>query len=270
MKKLIFALGIVVSLFSLSCSEKKQKQVDNYQSLETDFLKWWQYHNDSIHLTLPFVSLDSNGNQIPKKDFLSELNSGSFIPIKLENKENIPKYQLLKLTKNANPEIRKTIKNTSKKIYQQNELIGKEFPNFNFEDLNGRIYNNDRIRGKTVILKCWFINCKPCIQEFPILNEYVIKNKREDVLFLSLAIDNEFKLKEFLKLKKFEYEVVPNQEQFMENDLLVQAYPTHIIIDKNGQFIHVSSSAEEMISALENNLLIESKKLPPPPPPIQG
>src|SRR5690606_15029725 len=98
---------------------------------------------------------------------------------------------------------------------------------------NKNHYTNENTKGKTLILKTWFINCKACVAEFPELNEFVEKHKhRNDIVFVSLALDTKSELEDFLQKKYFEYEVVPNQEEFIEK-LNLQIYPTHIIVDKD-------------------------------------
>jgi len=138
-------------------------------------------------------------------------------------------------------------------------MEGTVFPKFDLKDLNGVEYTNEKTKGKTVVLKCWFIACAPCVAEFPQLNELVEKYKnRDDIVFVSLAFDSKEKLEPFLLKKPFRYAVVPDQKQFMFSDLDIKSYPTHIIIDKNGIIRKVVTSADEMIDALENDVLLNA------------
>jgi len=148
-------------------------------------------------------------------------------------------------------------------------MEGKFFPKFQFTDLNGVVYNNENTMGKIIILKCWFIACKACVAEFPELNELVEKYQdREDVIFISLAYDSDAELKQFLLRKPFNYKVASVQQEFMENELEINAYPTHFIIDKIGKIKKVVNSANELILELDASgiLYINKTQMIPPPP----
>jgi thiol-disulfide isomerase/thioredoxin len=147
------------------------------------------------------------------------------------------------------------------------KMEGLPLTEFNFTDLNGNKYTNENTKGKTIILKTWFINCKACVAEFPELNEFVEKYKqRNDMIFVSLALDSKAELENFLQKNDFEYQVVPNQKEFIDKKLNLQMFPTHIIVDKIGTILKIVNKASEMISFLENENK-QTEKIPPPPPP---
>jgi len=200
---------------------------------------------------------------------LKRLTSGDFIPVKLTSKDSITYYKLFKLDKTASKDISNTIRNVSKVGYKFFKMEGKKFPDFDFTDIDGIHYTNKNTKGKMVILKCWFISCKPCVAEIPELNKLVERYKnRKDILFISLAFDSKKDLKSFILKNPFKYAIVPNQKDFMENILQVYAYPTHFIIDKRGVLKNVVNTAT-LISILENKTFIKENliKRPPPPPP---
>jgi len=128
---------------------------------------------------------------------------------------------------------------------------GQALPNFNFTDIDDNVYNPATIKGKIVVLKCWFIHCTACVAEFPELNKMVDEYKdRKDVVFVSLASDNKEELKAFLQKRKFNYAVVASQGNYMINRLNISAYPTHSLIDRNGRIVKVTNTIEELIPFL--------------------
>lgn len=89
----------------------------------------------------------------------------------------------------------------------------------------------------------------------PALNELVQKYKdRNDILFVSLAIDPKPELQAFLAKTQFDYATVPNQERYMAEKLLVNAYPTHFIIDKKGLLVNVVSDEQSIADLLEKEI----------------
>ncbi len=235
------------------------------KEIQTEFKKWWEYHYYNIALSNNFIPIDSNDKIIEKREFLQKLIAGGYIPIKglSDNRKEI--YKLYKLTKDADAEIESQIKESSRQIYKNFKMENTKFPNFSFEDLEGNRYNNDAIKNKIVVLKCWFIACGACVEEFPELNYLVEKyGDRKDIVFISLATDSAESLYKFLEKKQFSYAVVPNQSDFMRSRLKVEGYPTHIIIDR-GVIKKVVNSSSELEKAL-HKIIKEINNFTAPPP----
>lgn len=219
--------------------------------LEKSFSDWWKYHNKTIRLSTDFIALDNVEKRISKQSFLEKLNSGEFIPVKLNCSDSIC-YQLYKLEKASDKTIPDVIKYAAAEALKNFKMEGNGFPSFSFKDLKGVEYNNAKLKGKILVVKCWFIACPPCIEEIPVLNELVEKYRiRKDVVFLGLAFDQKKALDVFLQKNPFKYAVIPNQKQFEFNTLDVKSYPTHIIVDQKGIIRKVVNSAEEMILTLD-------------------
>jgi len=274
---------VILSILLFSCKEKEKtekksssKKVENFEpkiefnEIESDFIKWWTYHSNNISLSSNFIGLNEQSDTIDKKLFLEKLITANYIPLKMKSNDKDNTYKLFRLDSNADKSIGSTIKNESLTNLKHFKMEGLPLPEFNFTDLNGNKYTNENTKGKTIILKTWFINCKACVAEFPELNELVENYKqRNDMIFVSLALDSKAELENFLQKKDFEYQVVPNQKEFIDKKLNLQMYPTHIIVDKIGTIIKVVNKASEMISFLENENK-QTEKIPPPPPPASA
>jgi len=276
MKKHQIITILLLSIFVFSCKKESEKtqvseQVENLEpkinlsELETDFMRWWTYHSSNISLSSNFTGLNEKSDTIQKKQFLEKLITSNYIPVKLKSNEQSETYKLFKLDSFANKSIGSTIKNESLTILKHYKMEGLPFPEFDLTDLNGILYTNESTKGKTLILKTWFINCKACVAEFPDLNELVNKYKlNNDIIFVSLALDSKTELESFLQKKGFEYKVVPNQRDFIDKKLNLQIYPTHIIVDRNGIILKVVNKASEMIEFFENEKKL-TENIPPPP-----
>lgn len=239
----------------MACAQKPdlgQPDVD-FKTIEKNFMQWWTYQYNNINLSSNFIAIDDSSQIISKRDFLKKLNSGDYIPLKLISDDSISRYKLFKLDQTSDSTIRNTIKDTSYSEYRYFNMEGKTFPEFTFKDLNGVEYNNTNTKGKIVIIKCWFIACQACVAEFPELNELVLKfQNRNDIVFISLALDTKEKLEQFISQKTFNYAVVASQKLFLNNELGIRSYPTHLIIDKSGRIVKVVNRANQMILALKD------------------
>jgi len=237
-------------------SEETNNSVSNtmdYSDILSSYDNWKNYNNENIDLSSEFIAVDIDGSEIDKKNFLEKLLTGSYIPVKLFESENM--YQLHKLKAEADEKISKSIKRNSNSIYNYFLKEGSEFPQFNFTDLNGNNYTSNNTKGKYLIIQCGFAQCTQCIDEFPKLNELYDKYEDfEDVVFISLSFDKEDKLKKILSNKEFRYPVIPNQKSFIKDKINATQYPTHIIVDKYGNIEKIITNSDSLTLTIDNLL----------------
>jgi thiol-disulfide isomerase/thioredoxin len=111
---------------------------------------------------------------------------------------------------------------------------GEKFKGEKLVDINGNKFDLKNAGSKIFVINFWFINCSPCKKEIPDLNELVAKYKdNKDVVFIGIALDRSYDLREFLKTMPFSYNVV-DDGQYYATKYGVKAYPTHVIVGKDG------------------------------------
>ncbi len=217
-----------------------------------DFNGFWIYYNRNIKLYENFVAHNVDGQVMDKTIFLQQMKTERYLPMLLASSDPKPHYQLFRIPKGTDPNIGTYMRQFAADELKYSQMKGKPIPAFSFKDINGKLYTSANTKGKIVLFKCWFIGCVACVQEMPALNELVQKYKdRNDILFVSLAIDAKTELQEFLAKTKFDYATVPNQERYMAEKLLVNAYPTHFLIDKNGLLVNVVNEESAIASLLD-------------------
>jgi peroxiredoxin len=206
-------------------------------------------------LTRDITAYDLASKVISKRAFFEKLTTGNYLPLRLSSTDGKLYYKLYKIGAKVPKEMGSYIRSYSTTFLDYYNRVGKQFPAFNFTDIKGNKYTMTSTKGKTVVLKCWFIGCHRCEEEMPELNELMAQYKnRKDIIFLSLAIDSKPKLEAFLKRKRFDYSIVANQEEFMTNKMQVNAYPTHFIINKKGIIVSVVTNPDEIEYALKNKI----------------
>jgi peroxiredoxin len=250
-----FIYFIAISTFSYAQNSKNNSPKIEPKILLKDFQHWWNYTYKFVNLSSDFKAYSSESKVISKESFLKSLSTGNYIPLMINSNETQELYKLYKLKSSDNADIISAMKQLGQTEYERFKREGTKIPKFNFKDLNGKIYTNENTKGKTLVLKCWFIHCTSCVAEMPDLNQLVAKYKnRKDVLFVSLAYDSETQLKEFLHKKVFDYAVVSIKQNYIEKQLNVSAYPTHFIINKDGIIAKIVDRQDYLAEALKKEL----------------
>jgi len=260
MKSVRIFLSVFSVLVFLSCHKNSDYGIPEIDSsiIQKDFMNWWEYYSANIILSSDFIPLDENSKIINKDNFLQLLTSGEYIPIKLNSSDKLIYYKLFKLEPFSAASIKPTIINESSYSFENFKREGTEFPEFNFKDLDGNVYNKENTKEKIIVLKCWFIHCHQCVQEMPELNRLVKEyENRKDIIFVSLATDTNQELERFLTKKTFNYAVVPNQKSYLTETLNISTYPTHIIINKKGLITKAVSNCKELATALKKESLLK-------------
>lgn len=251
MKKSITFLFLLVIFVSCSAQPYGKPEVDPIQ-VQQNFMSWNAYQSKNIMLSRDFVALDSNSKTITKDAFLNELTVGNYIPIRLQSDDSIYYYRLFKIEATSDTSIKATIVQTAFDEYKNFQMEGKPFPKFSFTDLDGNVVSNESMKGKIIVIKCWYIHCPMCIKEFPDVNRLANEYKdRSDILFVSLAEDTPEQLKAFLIKKPLSYLVIPNMKIYMNETLQLNAFPTHFILNKEGVIAKVLPNFESLEVALE-------------------
>ncbi|MGH2644594.1 MAG: TlpA family protein disulfide reductase, partial [Chitinophagaceae bacterium] len=189
---------------------------------------------------------------INKGVFLKDLSSGHYFPLRLKTNDSSYCYQLYKIPDSADSDIGNTVEAYGSRHYHYFQMEGKPLPDFNFVGLNGKVYNNVTCNNKVIVINTWFINCHACRVEMPALNQLVkMYKERQGIVFISLAWDNESRLKTFLKENIFKYAVVPDMQSYIMDTLGLDIFPTHIIINKTGKVAEITNNYMEMEHALK-------------------
>ncbi len=193
----------------------------------------------SIKLGENSIVKDENGGIYPYGIWKKLLENGDYAikPNGELNADN-PEFLIYLLTneqKAANKKRREEMAATLPK--PRSSEVFKDGEKFRFDkmkDLNGLKYDFNKDTGKVVVFNFWFINCPPCKKEIPELNELVAKYKEsKDVVFIAIALDDTYALKNFLKLSPFDYGVIPDGRFYAEKHG-VKSYPTHVVVGKDG------------------------------------
>jgi thiol-disulfide isomerase/thioredoxin len=185
-----------------------------------------------------YAFYDSSNKKLTSKEAEEKFKSGMYKVEAFVNDNDVFKLAYLtKMTQQELQEMMETYQNESASF--DTAFKGKPLPDFVFKDILGKTYTPEDIKGKVVVINLWFTSCAPCIEEMPELNKLVKEYENNDaVLFLALALDEKGpRLSKFLETHIFNYNIVPDSQDYIVEKLQVGIFPTHIVLDKNSNVV---------------------------------
>lgn len=212
--------------------------------------QWNIYFDENINLSSDFIALNNQGEEMDKEDFLIDLTSGSFAPIKLRASSEM--YQLFDIRNIKNKNLSIEMSKIGDLAYAYYLKEGEKFPEFNFSDINGNEFSNITTQEKIIIITCWSISEEESTKEFSDLNKLYDKYEAfDDVVFLSITADKTSELLNFLTTTQLRHPVVADQRAYLEDQIEIQKYPTHIIVDEDGYIEKMLSNSRQLKQALK-------------------
>lgn len=130
---------------------------------------------------------------------------------------------------------------------------GSKAPDFKLYALDGTTSNLETYKDKVVVIKMWFKECPPCLQEIPAVNRLVEKyQSRDDIVFIAPSPNSKNTLEKFVKKVDFKYIAMSSSYEMLRDYNPLKRYPTHAIINKKGivSFLYegTSSNIGEILS----------------------
>ncbi len=120
-------------------------------------------------------------------------------------------------------------------------------PAFKLQDMNGKAVTLAELKGKVVVLDFWATWCGPCRMEIPGYIEMTKKYGKDGLVIVGVSVDQGGPdvVKPFAAKMGINYPLVMDDEKTSVAYGAVEAIPTTIIIDRDGQVRHRKVGAEE-------------------------
>ncbi len=114
--------------------------------------------------------------------------------------------------------------------------------NFSAATMDGQTVELSSLKGKVVLITFWNTRCAICDSEIPKLNQMAASYKGKDVVFLGLTTDNPTRVESFLKIKPFNFDIIPSSFgvllKYADRDRsgnIAMGYPAYFLVNQNGE-----------------------------------
>lgn len=155
------------------------------------------------------------------------------------------------------------VKQCQAKDYKRAELWkGKEFPQFNFTDFEGKKRNLNEFRGKYVLLDIWGFWCPACRDELPYLREANKRFQSRGLVVLGLNTDENYTIDSMKSgLNKagmnWTHAQFSSIVDFLRVNLRVHSFPSTFLISPEGKILSMNRT-EVGEQSLRGRALLET------------
>ena len=153
------------------------------------------------------------------------------------------------------------------KDYKRIELVtGKELPDFEFTDFNGKKRKFSEFRGKYVLLDIWGMWCPACIDELPYLREAQKRFQSRNFEILGLNTDEQTvgSIKKTLEKNSILWTQASFESivELVGKRMMIRSFPTTMLISPEGKIISLNRTSkgefdlrgEDLLTALDKTL----------------
>lgn len=129
-----------------------------------------------------------------------------------------------------------TIYNNLTKETIQVMKVGDEAPDFSLVDMKGEKYQLSKYRGQGVFLNFWGTWCKPCEEEFPLMEKQyqVFKDQGVEILAVDIA-ESDFVVQKFVDRKHLTFPVLIDKTKSVMESYNINPLPTTILVNTEGK-----------------------------------
>jgi outer membrane lipoprotein-sorting protein/peroxiredoxin len=144
--------------------------------------------------------------------------------------------------------------------YIPTKLTGKQALPFALKDRDGKLFEFEGTRGKTVLLNFWSITCGPCIKELPVIEKIHREFKDKGLVVLTInSSEGPEAIGEFLKDKDYTFTVLIDEDLDAANKYQALGIPQTYVVDRQRNIVahliaYNTNTEGELYKAIEKAL----------------
>ena len=119
----------------------------------------------------------------------------------------------------------------------RSQKINMKIDSQKFTTIKGDVIAIGGTQDKPTMINLWFVGCRGCIEEMPVLND-LQKKYADKMNFIAMTFEDTKEVEKFLNRKQFTFTHVSNAYDFIKH-IGASPYPESIFIDKDGYIKYI-------------------------------
>ncbi|MDH4200739.1 MAG: TlpA family protein disulfide reductase [Spirochaetia bacterium] len=107
------------------------------------------------------------------------------------------------------------------------------------KNLEGKSVNLSEYPSKLIVVNFWAVWCKPCVEEFPELNQLFQRLKDRGIFVVGVSISpSKDDIENFLEKHKIDFPILIDEQERFANQFKVSILPTTILMDNEHNILY--------------------------------
>jgi len=174
--------------------------------------------------------------------------ANTFVRRNISNTDELKK--LFAILSTQNDQIKKHLINPYRKIEAILSVNKIDFSKYRFYDRNKTLTSITLSEDKKYLLDFWFIGCAPCLQDHKSITKRLNSLDGKNVEVIGISIDkNQEQWRSFINEKQYpwkNYREVDEYENRMRTKLMIDVFPTYLLLDNKGSILYRSNTFSDI------------------------
>jgi len=127
---------------------------------------------------------------------------------------------------------------------------------FRAEDLQGRVWDQERLQGQVVLLDFWATWCAPCVEELPYLKTAYQRHGEDGFEIVGISLDGPDReaFRAWIEEQDVDWPQIHEGKQFdsrLAREFGVTSIPSSLLIDRKGEVIAANLRGPRLVQEVE-------------------
>ena len=163
--------------------------------------------------------------------------------------------KLFAILSGQDDQIKNHLLNPYRKIETMLSVNKIDFSKYHFYDSDKKLTSIKLSNEKKYLVDFWFIGCAPCIQDHKSMAKKLNSLNSKNVEIIGISIDqSQEQWRDFLKKKNYSwpnFREVDEYEKKMRTKMMIDVFPTYLLLDGEGVILYRSNSFSEIEKYLD-------------------